>query len=268
MSKIDRVVPVGGLFGSTPGGGGSPSFSSTLTPYAVGVAVMFVDWRNGGFCALDDEVPPGVKFQKTPNPPRTMVFTSPMPGDGKSTSAANLAITLAQQGQRVLLVDADLRRGLLNNLFDLPRDPGLSNVLLAGTPIETAVRTVDLGAGGRFDFLGTGTLPPNPAELLGSEKMRVLIAALEQRYDAILFDSPPLNLVTDAALLGTACDGVVLVGRAGVTTATGLAYAIDQLRAVRAPVLGAVLNDVDFKRDMRYYGEYKSYGAYQAYTAA
>jgi capsular exopolysaccharide synthesis family protein len=191
-----------------------------------------------------------------------------MPGDGKSTSAANLAITLAQQGQRVLLVDADLRRGLLNNLFDLPRDPGLSNVLLAGTPIETAVRDVDLGAGGSFSFLGTGTLPPNPAELLGSEKMRVLIAELEQRYDAILFDSPPLNLVTDAALLGTACDGVVIVSRAGVTTATGLAYAIDQLRAVRAPVLGAVLNDVDFKRDMRYYGEYKSYGAYQAYASA
>ena len=208
-----------------------------------------------------------ITFANPDQPPRTMVFTSPMPGDGKSTSAANLAITLAQQGQRVLLVDADLRRGLLNNLFDLPRDPGLSNVLLAGTPIETAVRTVDLGAGGRFDFLGTGTLPPNPAELLGSEKMRVLIAALEQRYDAILFDSPPLNLVTDAALLGTACDGVVLVGRAGVTTATGLAYAIDQLRAVRAPVLGAVLNDVDFKRDMRYYGEYKSYGAYQAYAS-
>jgi len=208
-----------------------------------------------------------ITFANPDEQPRTMVFTSPMPGDGKSTSAANLAITLGQQGQRVLLVDADLRRGLLNNLFDLPRDPGLSNVLLAATPIETAVRAVDLGAGGRFDFLGTGTLPPNPAELLGSEKMRLLIAALEQRYDAILFDSPPLNLVTDAALLGAACDGVVLVGRAGVTTATGLAYAIDQLRAVRAPVLGAVLNDVDFKRDMRYYGEYKSYGAYQAYAS-
>jgi tyrosine-protein kinase Etk/Wzc len=208
-----------------------------------------------------------ITFANPDRPPRTMVFTSPMPGDGKSTSAANLAITLAQQGQRVLLVDADLRRGLLNNLFDVPRDPGLSNVLLAGTPIERAVREVDLGAGGRLAFLPTGTLPPNPAELLGSEKMRVLIAELEGRYDAILFDSPPLNLVTDAALLGAACDGVVLVGRAGVTTATGLAYAIDQLRAVRAPVLGAVLNDVDFKRDMRYYGEYKSYGAYQAYAS-
>ena len=77
MSKIERVVPDGGRLGSTPGGGGSPSFSSTLTPYAVGVGVIVVDCRNGGFCAFDDEVPPGVKFQKTPKPPRTMVLPFP-----------------------------------------------------------------------------------------------------------------------------------------------------------------------------------------------
>ena len=203
-----------------------------------------------------------ITFARPDQVSKTLVFTSPMPGDGKTTSAANLAITLAQQGVRILLIDGDLRRGLLNSVFETPREPGLSNVLLGGVQFETAVRPIDLGQNGTFDFLSTGTLPPNPAELLGSQKMRKLLTELEEKYDAVIIDSPPLNVVTDAAVLGTVADGVVLIARAGVTEKRGLAYAVEQLETVHATLLGAVLNDVDFESN-RYYGLYGKYGYYQ-----
>jgi len=206
-----------------------------------------------------------ITFARPDRPPKALVFTSPTPADGKTTSAANLAVTLAQQGMRVLLVDADLRRGVLHTVFGTGREPGLSNVLVNGGDPGEAIHRIDLGDSGTLDFLATGTLPPNPAELLGSERMHALLQRLEERYDAILLDAPPLNLVTDAAVLGTHADGVLIVARAAKTHKGALAYAMDQLRNVRAPVLGAVLNDVDFKRDGRYGGRYGSYGGYYQY---
>jgi capsular exopolysaccharide synthesis family protein len=206
-----------------------------------------------------------ITFARLDDPAKTLVFTSPMPGDGKTTSAANLAITLVQQGIRTLLVDADMRRGLLHTVLGAPRDPGLSNVLFGKTPLEQAIRTIDLGESGSLDFLPTGVLPPNPAELLGSARMRGLLEKLEERYEMIILDAPPLNVVTDAALLGTNADGVVLIARAASTDIAGLAYAMELLRNVRAPALGVVLNDVDFKRDIRHQG---SYGYYQYYYTA
>ena len=203
-----------------------------------------------------------ITFARPDQVAKTIVFTSPMPGDGKTTSAANLAITLAQQGVKILLIDGDLRRGLLNNVFGLPREPGLSNVLLARTDLESTVRAIDLGENGHLDFLPTGTLPPNPAEMLGSLRMKQLLEQLESKYDIVIIDSPPLNVVTDAAVLGTVADGVVIIARAGVTEKLGLTYAVDQLRQVRAALLGAVLNDVDFESN-RYYGIYGKYGYYQ-----
>src|SRR5690606_23414605 len=206
-----------------------------------------------------------ITFARLERTPKTLVFTSPMPGDGKSTTSANLAITLAQQGLKVLLVDADLRRGVLNSVFHLEREPGLSNVLLEMTPFQNAVRTVRIADSATLDFLSSGILPPNPAELLGSDRMRALLERLEAEYDLIILDAPPLNVVTDAALLGTNADGVMLVARAGRSEKAALSYAGEQLRNVRADVLGAVLNDIDFKRDARYYGKYGSYGYYKYY---
>jgi tyrosine-protein kinase Etk/Wzc len=203
-----------------------------------------------------------ITFARPDEIAKTIVFTSPMPGDGKTTSAANLAITLAQQGVKILLIDGDLRRGLLNSVFALPREPGLSNLLLGKGELESTIRSIDLGENGHLDFLSTGTLPPNPAEMLGSQKMKNLLAELESKYDVVLIDSPPLNVVTDAAVLGTVADGVVLIARAGVTEKLGLMFAVEQLRNVRAPLLGAVLNDVDFESN-RYYGIYGKYGYYQ-----
>ncbi|HEY5087571.1 MAG TPA: polysaccharide biosynthesis tyrosine autokinase, partial [Gemmatimonadaceae bacterium] len=184
----------------------------------------------------------------------TIVLTSPMPRDGKSTSATNLAITLAQQGLNVLLVDADLRRGSLNTLFNVARDPGLSNVLIGAARLEDAVHRVDIGlpqGAGQFSVLSTGTLPPNPAELLASERCRTLIDSLATAFDVVLFDTPPMNLVTDAVVLASKTDAVIVVARAGSTTGEALAYSMEQLNNVRAKVIGTILNDMDFTRDAR-----------------
>jgi len=201
-----------------------------------------------------------ITFALADTPPKSLVFSSALPGEGKSVTSTNLAITLAQQGMRVLLVDADMRRGTLNALMNVPREPGLSNVLLNMSKIESAVHQIKLDNAISMSLLTTGTVPPNPAELLGSERMRALLAELEASYDIVIFDSPPLNLVTDAAILGSLADGVIVVVRAGETTGDNLTFAVELLRNVHARIIGTVLNAVDFKRDSRYYGAYG--GAY------
>lgn len=204
-------------------------------------------------------------FSSIDRPQETLVFTSALPGDGKSTTAANLAITMVQQGMRVLLIDADMRKGVLHEVFGEFRAPGLSDVLVKEVDVTEAIRRVDLGESGELEFLASGTLPPNPAELIGSEGAKRLLSQLTEIYDTVIVDAPPLNLVTDAALLGASADGVVIVARSGVTDRGAVAYALEQLAAVRAPLLGAVLNDIDVRKD-RYYGSY-GLASYERYAA-
>lgn len=210
-----------------------------------------------------------VTFASPSETPKTLVFTSAVPGDGKTTSAANFAITLAQLGRKALLIDADLRRGVLHDVFGTPRENGLSDLLVGHVPAWEAVRTIDLGESGSIDFVPTGTLPPNPAELLGSEEMRRFLEEVRDQYDAVILDSAPLTVVTDAAVLGTNADGVLLVARASSTPKGAIRYAAEQLRNVRAPILGVILNDVDYRREGRYATEYYGrfgyvYGNYEA----
>jgi capsular exopolysaccharide synthesis family protein len=193
-----------------------------------------------------------ITFARLNHAPRVMVLTSPGPGDGKSTTASNLAITMSQQGHRCLLIDADLRRGRLHENFGIVRDPGLSNVLLGQVTLDDVVYK---DPNGGPSVLPTGTLPPNPAELLGSERMAALLAETAKAYDMIVIDAPPLNLVTDAAVLSRHADGVLVVARAGVTQQGALTYTFAQLAAVNAPVLGTILNDADPQRE-RHYGSY------------
>lgn len=195
-----------------------------------------------------------IVFSRPEQAPKTIVFTSAAPGDGKSTNAANLVITLAQQKLRCIIVDADMRRGAMHQAFEVAQKPGLSDYLLGGVSLEEVIRPIELN-GARFDFIPTGTLPPNPAELLAAPRMQALLEHLDGKYDAVIFDAPPLNVVTDAALLGSRADGVILVVRAGITDRNGLRYAFAQLNAVHAKVIGCLLNDVDAKRE-RLYGEY------------
>jgi tyrosine-protein kinase Etk/Wzc len=200
-----------------------------------------------------------LSFARPDMPQQVLVLTSPTPGDGKSMTSTNLAATLAQQGARCILIDADMRRGLLHETFDLGRDPGLSQVLARQATLDEAVRTVELpDLKARMDFLAGGMHPPNPAELLGSARLKELIQQCRERYDVVILDAPPLNLVTDASLMGSVADGVVVVVRSGVTRGDALAFAMDQLEAVRAPVLGMVLNDVNLKSE-GYYGKYAGY---------
>ncbi|HEX2719088.1 MAG TPA: polysaccharide biosynthesis tyrosine autokinase [Gemmatimonadaceae bacterium] len=186
---------------------------------------------------------------------RTLVLTSPGPADGKSTTVANLAITFAQQGQKTLLVDADLRRAVLDKTFGVPRTPGLTEVVVGVAALDDAVHPTSVE---NLFVMGSGQLPPNPSELLGSVGMRDVLDAARERFDVILFDSPPLLAVTDAAVLSTMVEGSILVVRMGSTSREAVRRAAAHLRAVNSRVLGAVLNDIDLNAGS-YYGGYGYY---------
>ncbi len=197
-----------------------------------------------------------IQFARFDKPPRTLLVTSAGPGEGKSTSVANLAITMAQMGTRTLLVDADLRRPVLHSIFEQKKDVGLTNVLLGNVSLKDAVHELEVS---NLSLLCCGTLPPNPSELLGSEAMRKLIEQLKEVYDVILFDSPPVVAVTDAAVLSTQIDGTILIISSGDTTRNAENRAKALLNNVQAQILGAVLNNVKVE------GRYGSYYYYYYY---
>jgi tyrosine-protein kinase Etk/Wzc len=185
---------------------------------------------------------------------RSIVVTSAAPSEGKTTTAANLAVSFAQQGMRVLIADCDLRRSRLHKMFGVAREPGVTECVLGqldtdSAPLETSVTGLYV--------LPSGQLPPNPSELLGGERMRKTLAAFSEAFDLIILDTPPLLAASDAAILATLADGVVLVVRAGVTEAEAGQQAMQQLISVGARVVGAVLNDPDAK--VQKYGGYYSY---------
>ncbi|HJU89861.1 MAG TPA: polysaccharide biosynthesis tyrosine autokinase [Gemmatimonadaceae bacterium] len=184
-------------------------------------------------------------FARVEQEVRTIVLTSPGPADGKSTTVANLAITFAQQGQRTLLIDADLRRAVIDKLFDVPRSPGLTDVLVGEAMLADAVREAAIP---NLAVIGSGRFPPNPAELLGSTAMRDVLRECSAEFDIVLLDSPPLLAVTDAAVLATMTDGAILIVRVGSTPKAATRRAMMQLQTVRARILGSVLNDVDFRQ--------------------
>ena len=201
-------------------------------------------------------------FARTQRGLRAVALTSPGPSDGKSTTVANLAITFAQQGQRTLLVDADLRRAVLDKSFGIPRSPGLTEVIIGASAFEAAVHATQVP---NLFVMTSGQLPPNPSELLGSPAMRDVLARMTSQFDMVLFDSPPLLAVTDAAVLSTMVDGTILIARMGATTRKGLWRAVSQLRAVHAPLLGSVLNDVTSDVGA-YYGGYSYYYYYPTHA--
>ncbi len=179
-------------------------------------------------------------FSSLDKPLRTLLVTSTAPDEGKTTIVANLAITMAQAEQRVILVDCDLRRPGLHSLFHLPAEPGLTSVMLEqdDAPLPLCATPV-LG----LQLLPAGPLPPRPADLLGSHRMERLIQRLGAQADIVLFDTPPVTAVTDAAVLATRVDGVLLVLQAGKTRRDRAREARRLLEKVKAHIVGVVLNN-------------------------
>jgi polysaccharide biosynthesis transport protein len=210
-----------------------------------------------------------ITFARTSPPTKIVVITSPLAEDGKTTCAVNLAITLALRGAKALLVDADLRRGVAHTALGGERSPGLSEVLSRPLPVREVIRSIKVGEhGGVLHFLPTGKVPANPSALLESNAFHTLVGQLREEYDTVILDAPPVNIISDASILGLTADAVLMVARSGVTEASALTYAVEQLTRVGVPLLGVVLNDIDFKREAGYDPFYRSYSASQYASTA
>jgi capsular exopolysaccharide synthesis family protein len=196
------------------------------------------------------------------SPSQVLVVTSALPGDGKTTVATNLAVTLARNGRRVLLVDADLRGGRIASAFRLPDKPGLGEILTGRVERALAVNRIKLPEGAELHVVVSGSAVAGPAQMLASHQLRELVEWARLFYDLTIIDTAPVNVAADAALIAPRSDGVVVVVRAGATERAAIEFAMEQLTMARAPIVGAVLNDVDLRRDraydrtLRYYGRY------------
>lgn len=187
-------------------------------------------------------------------------ITSASAGEGKSITLLNLAISFAEDGHKVLLIDADLRRPALARLLVEKAAPGLSNVLADLNAAEDAIRK-DMYP--NLDILFSGDIPPNPSELLGSDKMRELIETMSKQYDYILVDTPPVNVVSDASIVTSLLDGVLLLVRQGRTKKDAVKRAVANLQLTGIKPLGFVLNGVDLTRGRSY-----GYGYGYAYVSS
>jgi capsular exopolysaccharide synthesis family protein len=201
-------------------------------------------------------------FMNPDNPHRRLLVTSAAPSEGKTTVACTIAISLAQSGQRVCIVDCDLRRPRLHRVFDRVGDAGLTNVLLGDATIDEVAQATGIE---NLYSIPSGPIPPNPAEIVHSERFKKFLDDLGERFDRIILDSPPLMAVTDATIASKLVDGVILVVRAFKTSTDIAAQGIRVLRDVDATIIGCVLNAVDFGNAEYSYSYYyyrrEGYGA-------
>ncbi len=196
-----------------------------------------------------------IQFSNVDKPIKTLVITSSMMSEGKTTTLTNLAETFAQAGNRVIIVDADLRRPYVHKIMGISNQQGVTNVLAGQVDLKDTVQV----AGSQIHVLTSGPIPPNPSELLGSTKMKDLLQLLSEHYDIVLIDAPPVNMVTDAAILSTFVDGVVLAIASGKTEIESGKRALKSLEAVNANVLGAVMTLVPVTKKGYYSYQYYSY---------
>jgi len=201
-------------------------------------------------------------FMMPERPLRTVLVTSPNPEEGKTTVSVNIAIAMAQGGSRTILIDTDLRRPRVHQCFGLENETGVSSAVIGAEPLPAYITSTDVP---NLDLFLSGPVPPDPTALLHTERFRQILEELEQRYDVVILDSPPVLPVTDAMIIANHADGVVLVVKSDKTTKEALATAWQELRQVNARILGSVLNDHDVAR--RGYGHY-TYGRYRHYHTA
>jgi capsular exopolysaccharide synthesis family protein len=191
---------------------------------------------------------------------KSLLISSPQPGEGKSTTVANLAIAFAQLRKRTLLIDADLRKPVQHNVFDQPRGPGLAEYLIGEVvDFEAIVKETKIE---NLSVVTAGGLPPNPSELLGSDRMSQLVDHLEQEWDMILFDSPPIVAVTDSSMISAEIDALVMVVKAGQTDRSAVDRALDTVANVKSPLIGAILNGANPETLAGKYSYYYSYYNY------
>lgn len=199
-----------------------------------------------------------LEFMNPDSPARMILFTSSGPGEGKSTTAANIAISNAQKGKKVLLIDCDLRKPVQHAIFAISNLQGITDLLVDQTiSFDQVIQKTNIP---NLQVIPCGTLPPNPAELLGSQSMSNLLKKLSNHFEMIFIDAPPIISVTDAAILSSIVDGVILVVRYGQAEKNMVVKAKELLNKVNAKILGAVLNRVKVSKHQQQYYYYYAKG--------
>ena len=197
-----------------------------------------------------------ILFSSADIAPQVLLISSSAPSEGKTITAANLAVVMAQMGNKVLLIDCDMRKPKLNKVFETTRDRGLSTILVGGCEIAEATMPTKIP---NLDIISSGPLPPNPSEIIGSHRMAAVMQELRQKYERIIIDSPPITAVTDASILAKYADGAIMVIRCGETHLEIIKNGLTQLNSVNAHMFGAILNCVNTGREGYYYYQYHYY---------
>lgn len=197
-----------------------------------------------------------ILFSSAETEPQVILVSSAGPQEGKTITSTNLAVAMAQSGNKVVMLDCDMRRPKVHKIFGMSKDQGMSNILVGNKDLNGIIIPTQVP---NLDVIPSGPIPPNPSEILGSTRMTKLIEDLKKDYSRIIIDSPPITAVTDAVVLSKCVDGVVIVVRANDTAREIVKNGVNQLQAVGAHVLGAVLNGVDMGKDSYYYYQYYYY---------
>ncbi|MBK5484119.1 CpsD/CapB family tyrosine-protein kinase [Peribacillus sp. TH16] len=195
-----------------------------------------------------------IQFSSVDKEIKTIVVTSAEPNDGKSTTAANLAIVLAQEEKKVLLVDADLRKPSIHYAFNLSNIHGLTSVLTKKIDLRKTISNSNVS---NLDVLTSGPIPPNPSELLNSKAIETAINELKGIYDYIIFDTPPVLVVTDSQIVANKCDGVIMVVASGKTNKQSAVKAKELIEKTNTALLGVVLNGIESNTSNYYYYQSK-----------
>lgn len=194
-----------------------------------------------------------IKFSSIDKPIKTIVITSSLIGEGKSTVVGNLAYSLNQDGSRVLVIDCDLRKPSIHENFLLSNEKGLVDVLVGKSDLKSVTKKIE----DSLFLITAGTIPPNPAEILGSKEMEDLIKELSINFDYIILDTPPILPVSDTLLLASKADATLIVVKARKTKEKVVKESYDQLVEAKANVIGTILNESDKSLDNKYYGNYE-----------
>lgn len=232
----------------------------TSLKYGVGL-VSYTD-PTGMIAEQFKTIRTNIQFSSVDKRLQSILFTSSEPSEGKSTVSNNMAVTWADQGTKVVLVDADLRRPTVHRSFDVSNRRGLTNYLSNNAELTEVIHETMVE---NLSVITSGPIPPNPAELLGSKRIENLLRELTDKFDLVIVDAPPVNTVTDAQLLASQVDGTVLVVPQGIADKNGVRRAKQLLETVHANILGAVMNRVTAQKSAGYYGGSYYGGSYGGY---